>query len=65
VSDLNDRPTESEPQPLATLTIRNAADLAPADASRVARWLETQASHLRQTAERANYAPRYRARIWR
>jgi len=62
VSDLNDRPVEAPP--LAVLTIKDAASLTPAETSRVARWLEDQASRLRQTAERANYAPRYRARIW-
>ena len=61
MSDLND-PTPEE-RPLATLTFRAPADWAPRDVSRVARWLEQQASHLR-SAERTEYAPRYRARIW-
>ena len=62
MSDLND--PQLEERPLATLTFRAAADWSPREVSRVARWLEQQASRLRSTAERAEYAPRYRARIW-
>ena len=62
MSDLND--PQSEDRPLATLTLRAPAEWSTRDVSRVARWLEKQASDLRSTAERTNYAPRFRARIW-